>query len=55
MEHDIYRTSIYEAADNFNIFMTDNQIAKLLTSYLDINKPLNITPANFVKLVFDLK
>lgn len=55
MEHDIYRVSIYEAADNFIMPMSDDHIIKLLKSYLDINKTLNIMPSNFVKLTFDLK
>lgn len=47
MEHDIYRTSIYEAADNFSIFLDDNQILKLLNAYLNVNKVLVITPSEF--------
>jgi len=47
MEHNIYYVSIYEAVDNFNIFMDDGQVLKLLNSYLDINKFLNIMPINF--------
>ena len=55
MDHDIYRVSIYEAADNFIIPMNDNHILKLLKLYLDINQKLIIKPSNFVKLALDLK
>ena len=47
MEHNIYHVSVYEAADNFKIFMDDNQVLKLLNSYLNINKSLHIMPLNF--------
>jgi serine/threonine protein kinase len=55
MEHNIYHISVYEAADNFEILMDDNQISKLLDAYLNINKPLTITPSDFVKMTFGLK
>jgi len=50
MEHDIYRTSVYEAADSFGIFMDDNQVLKLLNAYLNVNKHLVITPSEFCQI-----
>lgn len=51
MEHDVYRTSVYEAADNLQIFMSDDQISKLLNAYLNVNKLLVITPTEFCKSI----
>lgn len=52
MEHDIYRTTVYEAADNLEIFMNNDQILKLLNAYLNVNKLLIITPTDFCKSIF---
>ena len=49
MEHNIYRTSVYEAADKFSIFLDDNQILKLLNAYLNVNRVLVTTPSEFVQ------
>ena len=49
MEHDIYYMTVYEAADNINIIMNDDQVLKLLNAYLDVDKSLVITPTNFCK------
>lgn len=55
MDHNVYRTSVYEAADSFDMIMTDSDVLKLLEAYLSVNKPLVTTPSLFIKTLFHLK
>jgi len=50
MDHNIYHPSVYEAADNLNIFMDDNEVIKLLNAYLDVNQITSIMPSVFCKM-----
>jgi len=52
LDHNIYRQTVYEAADNLNIFLTDDQTYKLLNAYLNIDKVITVTPTEFCRSIF---
>jgi serine/threonine protein kinase len=56
MDHDIYRTSVYEAVDNFPSMRLDKSLTlKLLETYLNVDKYLQTTPTEFVRSTFNIK